>query len=121
LCGRLLEVSDPDVILVAELHGLAARQAELRALLDELADGARGEPECLGFRVLAAEEPAELVLLASWASERGLRAHYDTAHYGRYREHVGPLLARPSDVLVHHIATTVHALDPNPPDPVEFD
>jgi quinol monooxygenase YgiN len=113
-------VSDPEVILVAELHGLAGRQAELRGLLDELAVDARAEPGCVSFRVLAAEGPGELVLLASWTGEPALRAHYDTPHYRRYREQVGPLLARPSDVLVHHVAATVHALDPNPPDAAEF-
>lgn len=46
-----------------------------------------------------------------------LRGHYATPHYRRYRERVGPLLARPSDVLVHRVDTTVHAQDPNPPDP----
>jgi quinol monooxygenase YgiN len=113
-------MSDPAVILVAELHGLSGRQAELRALLDELADGARGEPESEGFRVLATEEPGEFVLLASWSSEAALRAHYDTPHYRRYREQVGPLLARPSDVLVHQLAATFHVRDPNPPDVAEF-
>jgi quinol monooxygenase YgiN len=114
-------VSDPEVILVAEVHGLTGPLAELRALLDALAACARREPGCVGFRVLAAEEPGELVLLASWTGEPALRAHYDTPHYRRYREQVGPLLARPSDVLVHHVAATVHARDPNPPDPTEFD
>ena len=57
------------------------------------------------------------MLLSSWTSEAALRTHYTTAHYRRYREHVGPLLARPSDVVIHHIAATVRALDPNPPDP----
>ena len=70
--------------------------------------------------MLDAAEPGELVLLASWTSEHALSAHYSSAHYRRYRERVGPLLARPSDVVVHHIATTVHALDPNPPDPGEL-
>jgi hypothetical protein len=32
-------------------------------------------------------------------------------------DQVQPLLARPSDVVVHHISVTVHAADPNPPDP----
>jgi hypothetical protein len=47
-------MSDPQRLLVAELHGLAGRQQELRALLDELAEGAHGEPGCVSFRVLAA-------------------------------------------------------------------
>jgi quinol monooxygenase YgiN len=94
--------------------------AELRALLGELADGAHGEAGCVGFRVLAADDPGELVVLSSWASENALRTHYDTPHYRRYREHVEPLLARPSDVVVHHLAATAHARDPNPPDPAKL-
>jgi quinol monooxygenase YgiN len=110
-------MADPDRLLVAELHGLAGLQAQLRELLDALADGARGEPGCISFRVLSSDDAGEFVLLSSWTSEGALRTHYATAHYRRYREQVGPLLARPSDVVVHHLAATVHALDPNPPDP----
>jgi quinol monooxygenase YgiN len=113
-------VSDPERLLVAELHGLAGRSEELRTLLDELTAGARGEPGCVSFAVLAAEEPGEFVLLSGWRDEDALRAHYSTPHYRRYRELVGPLLARPSDVLVHRIAATLRALDPNPPDPGEL-
>jgi quinol monooxygenase YgiN len=114
-------MSDPGLILVADIHGLAGETAELGSVLAELAEGARGEPECVSFRVLAAEDPGDFVLLAAWTSERALQSHYATAHYRRYRERVGPLLARPSDVLVHHLSATIHALDPNPPDPDKFD
>lgn len=110
-------MSDPDVLLVAELHGLVGRQSELRELLDALGDGAREEPGCASFRVLAAEEPGEWVLLAGWSDEAALRAHYRTAHYRRYRDAVGPLLARTSDVAVHYLDRTIYAVDPNPPDP----
>ena len=109
-------MSDPGLLLVAELHGLAGREGELRALLADLAGSARAEPGCLGFRVLAADEPGEVVLLAAWRDEAALRAHYGTAAYRRYRGQVGPLLARPSDVVVHHVAGTLHAQDPNPPE-----
>jgi quinol monooxygenase YgiN len=110
-------MTDPALILVADVHGLTGSLAQLQELLTELADGANGEPACLGFRVLADGDPGDFVLLASWASEDGLRAHYDSAHYRRYREFVGALLARPSDVVVHRLKSTVRALDPNPPDP----
>jgi quinol monooxygenase YgiN len=109
------------VLLVAEMHGRAALvEPELRALLSELADASRAEPQCTDFRVLAAEEPGEFVLLGAWSSETAMREHYDTSHYRYYREQVGPLLARPSDVVVYHVSSTVHALDPNPPDPGFF-
>jgi quinol monooxygenase YgiN len=106
------------VLLVAEIHGRTALvEPQLRELLRELADASRTEPQCADFRVLAAEGPGEFVLLGSWSSETAMREHYDTGHYRHYRDHVDPLLARPSDVVVHHVSTTVHALDPNPPDP----
>jgi quinol monooxygenase YgiN len=113
-------VSNPAVLIVAEVHARAGLIEQLQTALDQLADGARSEPECLDYRVLMAEEPAEYLLLGSWSSEAGLRAHYDTPHYRRYRDEVGPLLARPSDVVVHHVSETIQARDPNPPDPGLF-
>ncbi|MDQ6822557.1 MAG: antibiotic biosynthesis monooxygenase [Actinomycetota bacterium] len=115
-----MNAHDPGVLLVAEVHGLAGRVNELRALLAELGEATRGEPKSTGFRVLASDEPGELVLLISWTDEPGLREHYATPHYLGYRGRVGPLLARPSDVVVHHISATLHARDPNPPDPGMF-
>jgi quinol monooxygenase YgiN len=114
-------MSDPQRLLVAELHGLAGSLAELEQVLGELARGARAEPGCASFRVLKAEQPGELVVLSEWADEEALRRHYATPHYRRYREQVGLLLARPSDVVVHHLGASFNALDPNPPDPSDFD
>jgi quinol monooxygenase YgiN len=74
-------MSDPELILVANVHGLAGPTAELSSLLSELADGARGEPGCISFRVLSDDDPGEFVLLSSWTSEGALRTHYTTAHY----------------------------------------
>ena len=110
-------MSDPELILLADVHPLARPTAESSSVLSELADGARGEPGCISYRVLSDVNPGEFVLLASWTSEGALHTHYTTDHYRRYRAQVGPLLARPSDVVVHRLAATVHALDPNPPDP----
>jgi len=114
-------VSDPAVIVVADLHGLTGRVDELSGLLRDLAAGARTERECVEYRVLTDhDEPGDFVLISSWESEAGLRAHYTTVHYRVYRSEVAPLLARPSDVVVHRVSSTVHALDPNPPDPGLF-
>jgi quinol monooxygenase YgiN len=105
------------VLLVAEVHGRSGLEPQLRALLRELSDASCAEPQCRDFRVLLAEEPAEFVRLGAWDTEAAMREHYDTSHYRHYRDQVQPLLARPSDVVVHHVSTTVHAVDPNPPDP----
>lgn len=109
--------TNPARQLLAEIHGLAGRQTELGTLLEELAAASRQEPGCEWFRVLRPSEPGEFVLLSMWTGETALRDHYRTAHYGRYRMQVGPLLARPSDVTLMPISGVIHALDPNPPDP----
>lgn len=105
------------VLLIAEVHGLAGRADELSDLLRELRRSAELEPGCRRFQVLAGDGPGELVLLAAWDDEPALRAHYATDGYRRYRERVAPLLARPSDVVVHRVSSTVHPVDPHPPDP----
>jgi quinol monooxygenase YgiN len=107
-------------LLIAEIHGLAGREDELNRRLYELAEAARGEEGCVMFRPLRAQEPGEFVVLSSWRDEDALRAHYASVAYRRYRAAVGELLARPSDVTVHHLVETVHALDPNPPEPGLF-
>jgi len=104
------------IVLVADVHGRVGLTTELSALLAELADASRGESECVDFRVLAGDKPGELVLLTVWRDEAALRAHYDSPHYRHYRAQVGPFLARPSDVVVYHVSSVVHARDPNPPD-----
>jgi quinol monooxygenase YgiN len=108
------------VVLVADVHGRVGLANELHALLTELVDASRAEPGCVEFRLLAGDDPGEFVLLSGWGDEAALRGHYDTLHYRRYRAEVGPLLARPSDVVVYHVSAVIHALDPNPPDPGRF-
>lgn len=102
---------DPSHLLIARVHGVAARGDELRAAAEELAGSAAVEPGCLGFDVLAAPGGnAELVLLSAWRSDADMRAHFASGAYGRYVSAVTELLTRPSDVTIHQIASTVHPL-----------
>ncbi len=110
-------MSDPALIVIAEVHGIADGLDQLDELVGGLIAGSVQEPECLSFRALRTDQPGELILLSQWSSEAALRAHYDTTHYRYYAEAVGPLLFRPSDVVVHHVSTTVHAIDGGPTDP----
>jgi quinol monooxygenase YgiN len=80
----------------------------------------RAEPGCVRFDAFRGDELGEFVLLIHWRDEDALQAHYRGAGYTRYRAAVGELLARPSDVAVHHVAQSVHAIDPGPPDPGLF-
>ena len=110
----------PTRLVVAELHGLAGRAGELHTLVTSLRDGAVGEPGCVSFRVYAGEQAGELLILSEWVDDAALQAHYATPHYRRYRDNVSPLLARPSDVVVHQISATIRAIDPAPPDPARL-
>lgn len=105
------------VVVVAQLHGQAGRLSELKALLADLAAHAREDPDCESYLVAFADDPGECLLVGTWKSEAALRGHYRTDAYLRYRGEVGELLVRPSDVIVHHVSSSVHARDPNPPDP----
>ncbi len=102
-------MADPGVLLVARVHGLAGRARELAAAAQALAERARAQDGSAGFDVLAVPgDPAELVLLAGWRVEAALRAHLRSEPYGAWVVAVTDLLARPSDVVVHHVAGTVH-------------
>ena len=102
-------MADPTHLLIARVHGVAGRHADLRAAADELAAATVGDDGCLGFDVLAQPAmPSELVLVTAWASEAAMRAHFRAPAYGLYVSAVTQLLARPSDVTIHRIADTVH-------------
>src|SRR4029077_12510139 len=110
-------MGDPPLILGAEVHAAVGARSQVDELLKPLVAGARDESGCLGFRVLRSDEPGEIVLLSQWASEDALNSHFATPHYRFYAEHVGPLLTRASDVVIHHVSSTVHPVDSGGPDP----
>ena len=102
---------DPSLLVVARVHGVAARTADLLAAARELADASAGQEGCLAHDVLTVPgDPSELVLLSAWRSERDMRSHFASGAYGSYVSAVTDLLARPSDVVVHHVSGTVHPI-----------
>jgi quinol monooxygenase YgiN len=102
---------DPSHLLIARVHGVAARSAELREAAQELADASVEQDGCLGFDVLTvASDASELVLLSTWRGDRELRAHFSSGAYGRYVSAVTELLTRPSDVTIHTVSGTVHPI-----------
>jgi quinol monooxygenase YgiN len=102
---------DPSKLVIARVHGVAARTADLLAAARELADVSVNQEGCVRYDVLAVPgDPAELVLLSAWRSERDMRAHFASGPYGRYVAAVTDLLTRPSDVVIHDVAGTVHPI-----------
>ena len=102
---------DPSHLVLARVHGVAARSDDLRAAAEELADWSAAQKGCVRFEVSAAPGAnAELVLLSAWRSERDMRAHFTSEGYGRYVSAVTDLLTRPSDVTIYSISGTVHPI-----------
>ena len=100
---------DPSHLLIARVHGVAARSAELTAAAHVLATSCGAQDGCLSFDVLV--EPgarSELVLVSAWRSDEDMRAHFASEAYGRYVVAVTDLLTRPSDVAIYSISGTVH-------------
>jgi quinol monooxygenase YgiN len=109
-------------VIVARISGLAGRVDELRALLTARAAEVRAEPGCVSAEVGALlDEPAEFLVVQTWASGDAMRAHYASDAHADYQSAVGELLARPSTVLMHDVANTTHpAPSTSPTDPGRF-
>jgi quinol monooxygenase YgiN len=102
---------DPSQLVIARVHGVAARKPDLRAAAEEPADPSRAQVGCLSFEVLGpVGAEAELVLFSAWRSERDMRAHRASEPYGRYVSAVMDLLTRPSDVTIYGVSGTVHPI-----------
>jgi quinol monooxygenase YgiN len=109
-------------VVVARISGLAGRVDELRALLAERAAEVRAEPGCVSAEVGAVlGEPADFLVVQTWASEDAMRAHYASDAHADYQHAVGELLARPSTVVMHEVAATTRpAASTSPTDPGRF-
>ena len=70
---------DPSHLLIARVHGVAARGPELTAAAQELAEASAAQDGCLGFDVLAPPgAEAELVLMSRWRTDRDMRTHFSS-------------------------------------------
>ena len=109
-------------VVIARISGLAGRAGELRALLAERAAEVRAEPGCVDYEVAAVlDEPAEFLVVQTWASADAMRAHYATDAHADYQRAVGELLSRPSTVVLHDVASTTRpAASTSPTDPGRF-
>jgi quinol monooxygenase YgiN len=111
-------VSDQTILVVSRMHGLTGRRDALLETAEQLRAATIQADGCLGFDVLTVPAAAgELVLLLAWRDEAAMREHFRSPAYARYVDAVGDLLARPSDVVVHRVASTTHpvgdlSLDP---------
>ena len=96
-------------VVVAKLAGLTGRAAELRQLLTDRAVTVRNDDGCLGYEVAERlDEPVSFVIVQTWASSDSLRTHFSTGAHATYQHAVDELLATPSEVVIHEVASTTH-------------
>ena len=94
-------------VVVARIAGLAGRTSELGQLLADRALAARAEPGCVGYEVAELlDETATFLIVETWRSPDEMRAHFASDAHANYQHQVDELLARPSEVLVHDVAST---------------
>ena len=100
-CGGM---PDPSHLVIARVHGVSARSAELRAAAEELADSSGAQEGCLGFDVLASpgRTPSWCSSVRGGASRTCARISR-RPHTARYVSAVTELLTRPSDVTIYAI------------------
>jgi quinol monooxygenase YgiN len=109
-------------VVVARLTGLAGRAAELRELLAARAGAVRAEPGCVGYEVAELlDEGAAFLVVETWASARAMRDHFGTDAHASYQHEIDELLARPTEVVIHDVASTTRpAASTSPTDPGRF-
>jgi quinol monooxygenase YgiN len=94
-------------VVVARIAGLAGRATELRRLLADRALEVRAEPGCAGYEVAELlDDPATFLVVETWSSPEEMRAHFPSDAHAGYQHQVDEFLARPSEVLVHDVAST---------------
>lgn len=110
------------VIAIGRVHGLAASRTQLIALLRRTAAAARSEPGCRSYDVAEALDAAdEFLVTHEWDGRGALEAHYRGAAHQAYQHDVFGLLARPSDLAIHEVASTERPVGGGSMDPREAD
>ena len=109
-------------VVVARLEGLTGRADELRTLLTDRAQAVRAEPGCTSYEVAGVvDEPAAFLIVQTWTSGQALRAHFASEAHASYQHEVDALLANPSQVVLHEVASTTHpSASTSPTDPGRF-
>ncbi len=110
------------VIAVGRVRGIAAGRAQLLELIRRTAAAARREPGCRSYDFAEVLDCAdEFLVVHEWEDDAALEAHYRGAAHVAYQQGVFGLLARPSELAIHRVASTERPVDSGPMDPREAD
>jgi quinol monooxygenase YgiN len=110
------------VVAVGRVYGIASGRSELIELMRRLAAAARTEPGCRSYAFAEALDAAdEYIVVHEWDDRAALSAHYDGPAHEAYQQAVFGLLARPSDLAIHEVASTERPVASGPMDPRDAD
>jgi quinol monooxygenase YgiN len=110
------------VIAIGRVRGIASARAQLVELMRRTAAAARAEAGCRSYDFAEAIDVAdEFVVVHEWEDRAALAAHYRGATHRAYQQALFGLLARPSDLAIHEIASTERPVGGDPMDPRDAD
>jgi quinol monooxygenase YgiN len=110
------------VVVVGDVYAVVARRDEIAALMRDTQARARTEPGCVGFAFAeVVDDPGHYVVVEEWRDDDALATHFASHAFQDYQRRVGELLARPSEVRIHHVSGTTNPVDSGPMDPRRAD
>jgi quinol monooxygenase YgiN len=110
------------VVVLGQLHTLLGRRDELLEVLSDTQARTREEPGCISYDFAEAiGDPGRFVVIQEWRDEAAMEAHYRSDAFVNYQARIGDLLARPSEVRIHHVRETLRPEDGEPLDPRRAD
>jgi quinol monooxygenase YgiN len=91
------------VTVVARIHPRPGREAEVEALLLEMAEAVRAhEPDCLVYRPhRRSAEPVVFLFYEQYRSMAAFESHRTAAHLADFRRRLKDLLAQPTEVEIY--------------------
>jgi quinol monooxygenase YgiN len=107
------------VVAVTHIHGLAGRRDELRALMRDTEARVSGARLYRFSATLA--DPDEYLHVQEWASAEEFAAHQASDAFADYQQALFDLLARPSDMSIHSVASTTSPQPSGEVDPRRVD
>jgi quinol monooxygenase YgiN len=110
------------VVAVGRVHAIASARSELIELMRRTAAAARTEPGCRSYVFAEALDGAdEFIVVHEWDDRAALAAYYGGAAHEAYEQALFGLLARPSDLAIHEVASTERPVPNAPMDPRDAD
>jgi quinol monooxygenase YgiN len=96
-------MSEPIVIVVAEMIAKPGKADELRAVLKACIAPTRAETACLQYDLHeSTEKPGNFVFFERWASRQALTEHLATPHLTALGAALPALLASEARILTYH-------------------